>query len=333
MKAIQISKYNSKRIDVELVETEQPKPQAGEVLIAIKAAGVNPVDNKISEGALDMVLPIRFPYTLGHEFSGVVVELREGVSDWSVGDKVFGLIDVYGLGAFAEYVCIQADKLAKIPDGLSFEEAASIPVTALTAYQCLDMLGAQSGQSLFISGASGGLGAMAIPQAKKRGLRVYASGSAQNRERLLALGLDAYFDYKTEDYASALRSVDHVIDAVGTSEYRKQVAMLAPGGTIVSIAALPDDKFAKRFGLSWWKQCLFKLVAYRLNAQAKARGGRYEFHFVESNGKQLREVAELVREGLLKQSVDSVYPLAEADKALSRIKQGGVVGKVVLKVG
>lgn len=332
MKVIQISKYNRKHIDIELAEIEQPKPKAGEVLIAIKAAGVNPVDNKISEGQLDLVLPIRFPYILGHEFSGVVAELGEGVKDFVIGDKVFGLIDVYGLGSFAEYICIKADKLAKMPEGLTYEEAASIPVTALTAYQCLDMLGAKSGQSLFISGASGGLGAMAVPQAKRRGLRVYTSGSAKNRDRLLSLGVDAYFDYKTEDYAAALGTVDHIIDTVGTSEYKKEVGMLAKGGTIVSISALPDDKFAKRFGLPRWKQWLFKLAGYRLNSMAKARGGRYEFHFVESNGRQLREIAELLREGVLTPSVDSVYPFEEAYKALDRVKAGGVVGKVILRI-
>lgn len=332
MKAIQIKGYNRKRIDIVLAEVERPQPKAGQVLIAIKAAGVNPVDNKISQGDLDMVLPIRFPYTLGHEFSGVVVELGQGVHEWAVGDRIFGLVDVYGLGAFAQYVCIQADKLARIPEGVSFEQAASIAVTALTAYQCLDMLQARAGQSIFISGASGGLGAMAIPQAKSRGLKVYASGSAKNRERLMALGLEAYFDYKTEDYVQALGSVDHVLDTVGTSEFSKEVSLLASGGTIVSISALPDGKFARRLGLPWWKQWLFSLVGYRLNAQAQARGGRYEFHFVESNGEQLREIAELVDQGLLRPDIDSIYPLEEAERALTRVKEGGLVGKVILRI-
>ena len=260
MKAIQIFKYNKQDISATLVEIAKPEIQADEVLVRIKAAGVNPLDNKITRGGVKMLVPHQLPLTMGHEFAGIVEEVGSKVQGLSVGDKVYGLMPTIKAGAFAEWAAVPASILAPMPEGLSYTEATSIPLTALTAYQALDLMQVQAGKTIFISGGSGGFGAMAIPLAKARGLVVYTSGNATSRERVLALGADRYFDYRTEDYLQELEQVDYVIDSVGGAELSKQMKLLSSGGHIVSLNGMPNGRFARSFGLPKWKQWLLALV-------------------------------------------------------------------------
>ena len=217
-----------------------------------------------------------------------------------------------------------------MPEGLSFEEAASIPLTALTAYQALDLLEAKPGSSIFISGGSGGLGAMAIPLAKARGLKVYTNGNSASRERVMALGADRYLDYREEDYLEVLEPVDYVLDSLGGKELERQMQLLRRGGKIVSLRGMPNARFAKRFGLPTWKRWLFALAAFGVERKARQLGVSYEFLFVQSNGRQLAEVARLIGEKGIQPSVGQVFPFAETNDALRKVASGGASGKVVL---
>ena len=313
MKAFQIFKHNKTDLRVQQVELPRPQIQQHEVLIEVKAAGVNPLDNMITRGDVRMVTPYRFPLTMGNECSGVIVEVGSAVKDFVVGDKVFTRLPTDQIGAFADYVAIPAAAVAKTPEGLTFTEAASIPLTALTASQALELMGAQAGQSIFISGGSGGLGAMAIPLAKSRGLTVYTNGNSAARDRVVALGADRYLDYKTEDYLEHLPKVDYVLDSLGGAELERQMKLLKPGGHIVSLRGMPDGAFARRFGLPLWKQ------------QA-----HYDFLFVQSNGRQLTEIAQLIEKQGIRPSVDRVFPFAETSQALDLVARGGASGKVVI---
>lgn len=178
MQAFQISQYNAKDISVQSVDIPRPTLHPHEILIEVKAAGVNPLDNLITRGEVQLVTPYTLPLTMGNECSGVVVEVGDSVKNFIVGQKVFTRLPTKQIGAFAEYVAVSEDAVAMMPQNLNFVEAAAISLTALTAFQALELMQPQSGQSIFISGGSGGLGAMAIPLAKARGLVVYTNGNA-----------------------------------------------------------------------------------------------------------------------------------------------------------
>lgn len=230
MQAFQISQYNAKDISVQSVDIPRPTLRPHEILIEVKAGGVNPLDNLITRGEVKLVTPYTLPLTMGNECSGVVVEVGDSVKNFIVGQKVFTRLPTKQIGAFAEYVAVPEDAVALMPNNLSFEEAAAIPLTALTAFQALELMQPQSGQSIFISGGSGGLGAMAIPLAKARGLVVYTNGNAQSKERVMALGADKYLDYRTENYLEHLPKVDFVLDSLGGKELERQMQLLKHGG-------------------------------------------------------------------------------------------------------
>ena len=332
MKAFQIFKHNKTNLLTTSVDVPRPQPQPHEVLIEVKAAGVNPLDNMITRGDVKMLTPYAFPLTMGNEGAGVVVEVGSSVRDFAVGDKVFTRLPTDQIGAFAEDVVAPATAVAKMPEGLTFTEAASIPLTALTAMQALALMEVKAGQTIFISGGSGGLGAMAIPLAKSRGLTVYTNGNSAARERVLALGADRYLDYKTEDYLEHLPKVDYLLDSLGGAELHRQMKLLKPGGHIVSLRGMPDGDFARRFGLPLWKQWLLSLVGRKLNKEAEKYQARYDFLFVESDGAQLAEVAQLIEQQGIRPTVDRVFPFAETNEALALVARGGASGKVVLSL-
>ena len=330
MKAIQIFKYNKQDISATLVELAKPAIQADEVLVRIKAAGVNPLDNKITRGGVKMLVPHQLPLTMGHEFAGIVEEIGSQVQGLSVGDKVYGLMPTIKAGAFAEWAAVPASILVPMPEGLSYTEATSIPLTALTAYQALDLMQVQAGKTIFISGGSGGFGAMAIPLAKARGLVVYTSGNAASRERVLALGADRYFDYRTEDYLQELKQVDYVIDSVGGVELSKQIKLLSSGGRIVSLNGMPNGRFARSFDLPKWKQWLLSLVGLSLDRQAKRVGATYDFLFVQANGSQLKRITELIEKLGIRPTISKIFTLEETNEALHSIDRSSSLGKTVL---
>lgn len=327
MKAFQLQQYDKKNLALNCVDLPRPQVAPNEVLIEVKAAGVNPLDNMITRGDVKMITPYALPQTMGNECAGVIVEVGSEVSDFAVGDAVFSRLPISRPGAFAEYVAVPADAVARMPEGLSFEEAASI---SLTAYQALDLLEAKPGSSIFISGGSGGLGAMAIPLAKARGLKVYTNGNSASRDRVMALGADRYLDYREEDYLEVLEPVDYVLDSLGGKELERQMQLLRRGGKIVSLRGMPNARFAKRFGLPTWKRWLFALAAFGVERKARQLGVSYEFLFVQSNGRQLAEVSRLIGEKGIQPSVGQVFPFAETNDALRKVASGGASGKVVL---
>ena len=257
-----------------------PKVGDNDLLVKVKAAAVNPLELLIAHGDVKMVVPYHFPLTIGNELSGVVEQVGGLVKDFQVGDRVFGRLPINRIGAFAEYVVVDAAAVAKTPDYLSDVEAAAVPLTALTAEQALDILRLESGNSLFISGGSGSFGAMAIPLAAARGLKVITSGGAKAKERTMKLGVSQYFDYKTEDYTKVLKDIDGAIDSLGDKELPRLFSVLREGATLVTLKGMPNGSFAKSFGLPLWKQWLFKLVGMKNEKLASKRNQHYHFIFV-----------------------------------------------------
>lgn len=245
MKAAQHTSYNKNNITLNLTEIAKPQIKPNQVLVKLTAAGVNPLDNMISRGDVKLIVPYKLPQTAGNEVVGLVEEVGTTVTNFAAGDRVFGRLPLDSIGAFAEYVAVDAQALAKVPAYLTDEEAAAVPLTALTIMQALDLMGAQSGKTIFISGGTGGVGGMAIPIAKAKGLTVITNGDAANAERVLSLGADQFIDYKTEDYTKTLSNVDYVLDTLGGAETEKQMSIMKKGGQLVSLRAMPNGEFAK----------------------------------------------------------------------------------------
>ena len=332
MKAVQIDNY-SKTIDsVKIREINIPEIKPDEVLVRVKSVGINPVDNMITRGDVKLITPYSFPLTIGNELAGVIEKTGEKVTEFKEGDRVFSRLPTNKIGAFAEYVAINKKDLAKIPEYLSFNEAAAIPLTALTAYQALDILQVKSSETLFISGSSGGFGAMAVPLAKARGIKVITNGSLENKERVLALGAEQFLDYKTEDYAQLLHDVDGVIDTIGGKDTEKQFSILKQGGKLVSLKGMPNGRFAKKMGLPLWKQWVFGFAGRSFDNMAKKRNQEYHFIFVQSNGEQLSEIAKVLEENQIRPSIDSIYSFEDIAKALVKVDKGSSRGKTIVEI-
>ncbi|MDY3665424.1 NADP-dependent oxidoreductase [Schaalia hyovaginalis] len=330
MKSAQLLKYDKQNTELALRDAPRPEPRPGQALLRVLAAGVNPLDNMISRGEVKLITPYDLPLIAGNEVVGLIESINGPARELTPGQRVFARLPLRSIGAFAEYVAVDLDALAPVPDYLSDVEAAAVPLTALTIIQALDIMKPTAGETIFISGGTGGVGAMAIPIAASRGLRIITNGSAENKERVLALGAERFLDYKTQDYTTLLSGIDHVLDTLGGAETEKQMSILKAGGHLVSLRGMPNGAFAARMGLSRPKRLLFTLAGRKFDRMAKRHRATYDFIFVESNGAQLREVAALLTQLQLHPSIDTVYPFERINEALHKIATGRSRGKTVL---
>lgn len=329
MKAAVLNKKNE---DLEIKEVPMPEIDEDDVLVKVKYAGVNPLDNMIGREEVKLITPYKYPLVMGNEFSGIVEKTGSSVTDFTEGDRVYARMPLNKIGAFAEYVAINKDAIAKIPDYLKFDEAAGVPLTALTAIQAFELMNPSKGEKIFISGGTGSLGAMAIPIAKDLGLHIITSGSEKNRQRVMDLGVSEFIDYKTQDYSEILSDVDYVLDTLGESELEKEFKILKPGGILVSLKGLPNEEFAKRMGLSTVKKLLFKFAGRKFDKLASKKNQKYYFLFVESNGKQLEQVSRIFEEKNIKPSIDTIFELTDVNKAMDKVDKGGSKGKTLIKI-
>ena len=333
MKAAVLTQYDKNGRKLEIQEVEKPSPRENEVLVKVFTAAVNPLDNMIIRGEVKLIVPYSLPLIMGNEFAGQVEAVGSAVKRFKAGDRVYGRMPLSKIGAFAEYAAVEEGALAPIPDYLSYDEAATVPLTALTAMQAFEIMQPKTGESVFISGGTGSLGAMAIPIAKSLGLTVYTTGSGDNAERVEKLGVDRFIDYKKENYADVLKDVDYVLDTLGDRELPNEFKVLKKGGSLVSLRGLPNGRFAKRAGLSFLKQLLFGFAGRKYDKMAEEKGQSYDFLFVHEDGAQLEKIGELFSsERPLETSVDTVFSLEEVNEALDKVKQGKSKGKTILKV-
>jgi NADPH:quinone reductase-like Zn-dependent oxidoreductase len=332
MKAAIVNGYDKNGRDLVLEDIPIPEVGDQEALIRILTAGVNPLDNMIIRGEVKMIVPYKLPLVMGNEFVGVIEKVGAGVGKYSVGDRVYGRMPLGKIGAFAEFAAVHQDAIAKVPEYLSDEEAACVPLTALTALQALELVQPKAGETIFISGGTGSLGAMAIPVAKSHGLTVVTNGSAENRERVLALGADRFFDYKTEDYAEGLSDVDYVLDTLGDRELPKEFGVLKSGGRLVSLRGMPNGEFAARTGMPAFKRVLLKLAGLKYDRMAAKKNQKYHFIFVHEDGAGLERISEIFAERRIEASVDEVFSLDDVNKALNKVAGGRSKGKTVIKI-
>ncbi|MDK2813704.1 MAG: hypothetical protein PWQ08_959 [Clostridiales bacterium] len=328
MKAAQISGY-LQEIKLELNDIPVPQVNDYDVLIQVKASGVNPLDLLILRGNVKLIVDYKFPLTMGNELSGVVEAVGKRVTKFKAGDRVYTRLPEQRIGAFAEYAAVHEDAVAKMPAGLDYVEAAAIPLTALTAYQVLkEKFKAQPDEKIFISGGTGGLGAMAVPMAKHFGLYVITNGGESGRQRMLDLGADEFLDYKKEDYAKCLSNIDYVLDT--TREIEKELGILKPYGKLVSLAGMPNYRFAVERGLPFIKKIIFGMAGSKLDRLANKQNKEYHFWFMRADGNQLDAITEFIETKNIKTSIDSTFAFQDVNAALTKVDTGHSKGKVVL---
>ena len=332
MKAFAITRYGKK---LALQATEMPDPKLGEddVLVQIHAASVNLLDSKIKNGEFKLILPYRLPLILGHDVAGVVVRVGPRVRQFKSGDEVYARPDDFRIGAFAEYIAVKEESLAIKPKDLSMEEAASIPLVGLTAWQALvERANLKRGQKVFIQAGSGGVGTFAIQLAKHLGATVATTTSTANIELVKSLGADIVIDYKKDDFEKILRDYDVVLNSQDAKTLEKSLRVLKPGGHLISISGPPDSDFAKENGLSWFLKLVMKLLSFSAKKQAKRLNVNYSFLFMRANGKQLNEITSLINAGVIRPVIDRIFPFAATNEALAYVESGRAKGKVVVKV-
>ena len=310
-----------------------PEPREDDVLVQIHAAGVNLLDSKIRNGDFKLILRYRLPLVLGHDVAGVVVRVGSRVRRFKPGDEVYARLADGRIGAFAEFIAIKQDIVAMKPKALTMEEAASVPLVGLTAWQALiERANLKKGQKVLIHAGSGGVGTFAIQLAKHVGATVATTTSTANVDWVKALGADVVIDYKKQDFATELRDYDVVLNSLGSNELHKSLQVLKPGGHLISISGPPTPAFAAEQGFPWPVKQVLRLLSFGIRRKAKARGVTYAFVFMRAEGKQLSQITALVEKGAIRPVVDRSFTLDQTAEALAYVEQGRAKGKVVVKV-
>ena len=329
MKAIQIKKYQ-KNLQTQIVDIAIPQISDDEVLVKVMTAWVNPLDIMVIRGEVKLITPYNFPLTLWNEFAWIIEKVGKNVKNFSVWERVFARLPLDQSGAFAEYVSIHSQEIAKIPDYLDWKEAGAIPLVGLTAMQALDLLALKKWEKIFISWATGWLGHILVSVAKSFGLQVFVSGNISGKERLEQLWIDGFFDYKKEDYSKVLKNMDGIIDTIWRKETEKQFSILKQWGNLVSLKWMPNFRFACKQKLWFLQKILFGLAGLKLDLLAKKNNQKYHFMFVHSSGKQLADLAKIFEKNQIKPNIDAVFSFEKIDEALEKVANGKSNGKTII---
>ncbi len=333
MKAFTLNKYGKKE-KLHLTEIEKPLVKENEVLVEIHSAGVNLLDSLIRNGDFKLFLPYKAPFTLGHDVAGVVTKIGSKVSKFKVGDEVYSRPADYHMGTFAEYISVNEKDLALKPKNLTMEEASSIPLVGLTAWQAIvEIANIKKGQKVFIQAGSGGVGTFAIQLAKHLGAFVATTTSTTNIELVKNLGADLVIDYKKEDFETKLKDYDLVLHSNRDQKIlEKSLRILKHGGKLISLVGPPTPEFAKEIGLPWYLGLIIKLISFSAMKKAKKLNIQFKFLFMRAEGNQLSQITKLIESGIIKPVIDKVFPFEQTNDALSYVETGRVKGKVVIKM-
>jgi len=313
MKAYQLNECGAPE-NLKLTEVDKPAIKSNEVLIETKAISINPVDYKVRtiDGLCTAIYGEERPAILGWDISGLVTEIGSDVDSFEVGDRVFGMVNFVGAGkVYAEYVASPADHIAKIPENISFEEAAGTTLAALTALQVMrDKV--KEGNRILIHAGSGGVGHYAIQMAKSMGAYVISTSSAKNKDFIMSLGADEHIDYNSQDFREVLSDIDFVFDMFNGEILFKSVQLVSEGGTVISI---PSPEFSDK-----------------VQALAKEKNVHLAFQMVQSSGSDMSELAEMLSSGKLRAHISEQFSFEDMVKAHKHIESGRTVGKIVVKV-
>ncbi|MEX3941756.1 NADP-dependent oxidoreductase [Paraburkholderia sp. BR10937] len=332
MKAFVVDRYGREN-GIRAGEMPDPELREDDVLIQIHAAGVNPLDSKIRDGEFKLILPYRLPLILGNDLAGTIVRVGSHVRRLKPGDEVYARPPKDRIGTFAEFIAITEDAVALKPKALSMEEAASIPLVGLTAWQALvERAQLKKGQKVLIHAGSGGVGTFAIQLAKHLGATVATTASAANAGLMKQLGADIVIDYRKDDFAVVLKDYDVVLDTQGGKTLEKSLQVLKSGGKLIGIAGPPDPEFARQMGAAWFLRAAMHLLSYRIRKAARRRNVDYSFLFMRADGDQLTQIAGLFDSAAIKPVIDRIFPFESTREALAYVETGRAKGKVVIKI-
>jgi len=332
MKAFILDRYKKKGA-LRFGHMPEPPVRGDDVLVEIQAAGLNLLDSKIRDGEFKLILPYRPPFILGHDVAGTVVRVGSKVGQFRTGDEIYSRPRDGRVGTFAELISIDKADVALKPKNLSMEEAASIPLVGLTAWQVLvEKANLRKAQKILIHAGAGGVGTFAIQLAKHLGATVATTTSTANVDLVKSLGADVVIDYKKDDFSKDLSGYDIVLNSLDKETLEKSLRVLKPSGKLISISGPPDADFAEAIGASWFLQQAMRLLSFGIRTKAKRRRVSYSFLFMRANGDQLSRITSLIEAGIIRPVMDRVFPLEATNEALAYIETGRSKGKVVVKV-
>jgi NADPH:quinone reductase-like Zn-dependent oxidoreductase len=311
MKAMRFHHYGGPEV-IQEDEVAPPRAAPGDVVIRLAASSVNGADWKLGQGLFEGILHMDFPFAVGLDFSGTVLELGVGVDDVTIGDRVYGGVHFDRCGTYAEIISVPADTVCRAPTSIPLATAAAVPVAAQTAWGALfleDQGNLQSGQTVLIHGGAGGVGSFAVQLANWRGAHVIATASAPNQDYLRSLGAHEAIDYHTTRFEDVVHDADVVFDCVGGELALRSVPVIATGGRLVSIARPADEA---------------------LTQLADSRGVRSTFFPGDPGRGTLQQITDLLDAGTLRVNIAAEYPLARAADALAANQQGHTRGKILL---
>ena len=332
MKAQIINRYGN-HVALHMAELPTPAMREDDVLVQVHAAGVNPLDAKIKSGEFKLILPYGLPLILGNDVAGIVVGVGSRVKRFKLGDEVYARPNKDRIGAFAEFIAMHENAVALKPRTLSMQDAASLPLVGLTAWQALvERANLKKGQKVFIQAGSGGVGTFAIQLAKHLGAMVATTTSAANVALVKTLGADVVVDYRQEDFEGVLKDYDVVLHSQDAKTLEKSLRVLRSGGKLISITGPPDAEFGEEIGAGWFLRTVMRFLSRGVKRRAKRLNVDYSFLFMRANGRQLSELTSLVDSGVIRPVVDRVFPFSETNDALAYVETGRAKGKVVVKV-
>lgn len=332
MKAFVADRYG-KQERLRAADLPEPDVQDDDVLIQVHATAVNQLDSKLRNGEFKLILPYRPPFILGHDVAGVVVRVGPRVRQFKVGDEVYARPDDFRIGTFAELIAVKEDSVAIKPKNITMEEAASIPLVGLTAWQALvEKARLQKGQKVFIQAGSGGVGTFAIQLAKHLGATVATTTSAGNMALVKSLGADVVIDYKQDAFEERLNGYDVVLNSQDGKTLAKSLGVLQPGGHLISISGPPDPQFAEDTKAPWLVKQVMRALSRGTRRQAQRLKVSYTFLFMKASGSQLRQITPLIESGAIRPVIDKVFPFESTNEAMAYVESGRAKGKVVIKV-
>ncbi|HEY0255567.1 MAG TPA: NADP-dependent oxidoreductase [Kofleriaceae bacterium] len=328
MKAVVVARYGA---PVEIVDVPEPVLKPRDLRVKVAAASLNPLDYKIRDGKVKLVIRRKPPIVLGCDIAGTVVAVGFEVTGFAVGDEIFARLDKYWMGGLAEYACVDEALAAKKPGTSTMVEAASIPLAGLTALQALrDKIGATPGQRVLIQAGAGGVGSLAIQIGKILGLWVATTTSTKNVELVTSLGADQVVDYKKQN-VSVLDELDGVFDSLGPASELESIAVTKRGGIVVGVGGLPDAEF-RRQAMPWFTAPAIWAMTAKRRAAAKRHGVTFKYLYMRPDGAELAELATWISQGTLKPLVHQVFPFAQVREAFAELERGHARGKIVVEL-
>lgn len=333
MKAFVVNKFGKKEV-LQLKEVAEPSMKENEVLVEIRSTAINLLDSLIRNGDFKLFLPYKPAFINGHDMAGVVIKVGGKVNKFKVGDEVYARPSDFHIGTFAEQISVNENDLALKPKNTTMEEAASIPLVGLTAWQALvEIAKLKKGQKVFIQAGSGGVGTFAIQLAKYLGAYVATTTSATNTELVKSLGADLIIDYKKDDFSKILKEYDVVLHSNRDPKVLdNSLKILKKGGTLVSLTGPATADLVKQFGLPWYLKIILNLLSLSTRKKAQKLGVNFKFLFMKADGRALYEIRKLIEQEKIRPVIDRVFPFEQLNDAIAYVETGRSKGKVVVKL-